>query len=205
MPLSADQSASSAAQSVQFATHVATPSTYFQDVRISAALSSHAANTSPYGAAFSPDSNTVISLGSVDTGFNPMNADPDFAMASVEIQTKTVALVDEDIPQISDEGDEPSGPDISPSIASYVEGCTRKKIKKEDLDSFRQRFPSPGNRHQDPSMDKDVWRYMSRDQKHSGISRLHKPKLLNGGKEMRRRMEEERGASSSPSQFLPRS
>eukprot|EP00795_Rhopilema_esculentum_P006976 gene6976-12599_t len=92
--------------------HVATPSTSFQDVPISAALSSHVANTSPYGAVFSPDSNTVISLGSVDTGFNPVDADPDFAMINVEIQPKTVALVDEDIPQISYEGDEapPSAP-----------------------------------------------------------------------------------------------
>eukprot|EP00795_Rhopilema_esculentum_P010276 gene10276-18973_t len=168
----AAQSAPSAAQSAQFAAHVATPWTSFQNVPISAALSSDVVNTSPYGAVFSPDSNTVISLGSVDTGFNPVYADPDFAMANVKIQPKTVALVDEDIPQISYEGDEPKGPDISPSLASYVEGCTGKKIKKEDLDPFRQRFPLPGNCQflQVPSMDKDVWRCMSRDQKHSDIS-----------------------------------
>ena len=83
----------------------------------------------------------------------------------------SVAPDDEDIPQISYEGDEPTGTDIPSSFASYVEGCTKKKIKKEDLEVYRQRYTLQKNCPflKVPSMDKEVWRCMSRDQKHSDV------------------------------------
>ena len=79
---------------------------------------------------------------------------------------------EEDIPQIAYEGDEAKGPHVSASLATYVEGCVTKKIKKDDMEAYLKRFPAPGNcpSLRSPLMDKEVWIAMSQDQRHGDIS-----------------------------------
>ena len=106
----------------------------------SIALQSQIDGISPPLHAPSPGNESFFSAESLDTGFNPVYVDPDFLSTDAGPSFPSVAPDDEDIPQISYEGDEPTGTDIPSSFASYVEGCTKKKIKKEDVGESPSRF-----------------------------------------------------------------
>ena len=148
------------------------------------ALQSHPnEEAAPFTPFASPGHESLLSVEAMETGFNPVYSDPDFSLVNVALQSSTdqdspaqeapaPPALEEDIPQIAYEGDEAKGPDVSASLATYVEGCVTKKIKKDDMEAYLKRFPAPGNcpSLKSPLMDKEVWRAMSRDQRHGDVS-----------------------------------
>ena len=89
----------------------------------------------------SPGRESLLSVEAMETGFNPVYPDPDFSLVNVALQSPTAQDTqpqgttaspanEEDIPQIANEGDEAKGPHVSASLATYVEGCVTKKIKR---------------------------------------------------------------------------
>ena len=194
--LTAAQSATFSAQAAPSAAHAATN---FGDQRSFAtaqsgagidnflpsfALQSHSNEQAPDLVSFaSPGHESLLSAEAMDTGFNPVYSDPDFSVANMALQSPGSKDVlphessdskepEDDIPQIAYEGDEMTGPDVSASLAKYVEGCVTRRIKKDDMEAYLKRFPAPGNcpSLKAPLMDKEVWRVMSRDQRHGDIS-----------------------------------
>ena len=116
-------------------------------------LQSHPNEQAPDFVPFaSPGHESLLSAEAMDTGFNPVYSDPDFSVINVALQSPTANDAplkesetpneqEEDIPQIAYEGDEATGPDVSTSLAKYVEGCVTKKIKKDDMEAVLSTLP----------------------------------------------------------------
>eukprot|EP00112_Aurelia_sp_Birch-Aquarium-sp1_P009353 Seg206.2 transcript_id=Seg206.2/GoldUCD/mRNA.D3Y31 product="hypothetical protein" protein_id=Seg206.2/GoldUCD/D3Y31 len=124
----------------------------FDNFGPSFALQSHPNEEASHFMPFpSPGHESLLSAEAMDTGFNPVYSDPDFSMVNLGLQSPTApgapvlegptpSAPEDDIPQLEYEGDEEKGSDVSASLATYVEGCVTKKIKKNDMEAHFKRF-----------------------------------------------------------------